>query len=152
MPILTATSGGVDIPDGSYNATVLSIEEAEPTPNSKSDKPWLRWRFVVDDGTSEGVEMLGASSTRFGPKSKGRLWAEALLGRKMETGEQFDPDKVLPRDCVVVIQRDEQDFARILHVLPVPRAKTPRPTLKPKHAPEPETDEDAGADEDGVSV
>jgi hypothetical protein len=130
MPTLTASRGGVEIDDGTYPATVLGIEETDPTPNSPSDKPWLKWTFAVDDGSAEGVEMTAASSTRFGPKSKARLWAEALLGRKLETGEQLDTDQLLPRDCIIVVRRDEKDFAKITDVLPVPKPKTGKPAIK----------------------
>jgi len=124
MPKLTATRGGIDIDDGTYSATVLGIEETEPTPNSPSDKNWLKWVFSVDDGSTEGVEMSAASSMKFGPKSKARMWAEALMGRKLQEGEDFDTDSILPRDCVVVIRRDEKDFAKITDVLPAPKART----------------------------
>jgi hypothetical protein len=129
MPKLTASRGGVNIDDGTYGATVLGIEEASPTPNSPAgDKPWLKWTFSVDDGSTEGVEMTAASSLKFGPKSKARLWAEALLGRKLDTGEEFDTDSLLPRDCIVVIRRDEKDFAKITDVLPLPKEKPAKAT------------------------
>jgi hypothetical protein len=152
MPKLTASRGGVEIDDGTYRATVLGIEETDPTPNSPSDKPWLKWTFTVNDGTAEGVEMTAASSLRFGPKSKARLWAEALLGRKLEVGEQFDTDQLLPRDCIVVIRRDEKDFAKITDVLPVPKPKTGKVTIKAAQLEKTDATEKAGDDEDGVTI
>ena len=124
MPKLTASPGGVAIDDGTYSATVLGIEEVPPTANSPEDRPWLKWTLSVDDGSSAGVEMSAASSLRFGPKSKTRLWAEALLGHKLDTGEEFDTESILPRDCIVMVRRDEKGFAKITDLLPLPKDKT----------------------------
>lgn len=123
MPTFKANSGGVQIDDGSYGATLLEIREEEATPNSPNDSNWLKWMFSVDNGTTAGVEMTATSSLRFGPKAKARLWVEALLGRKMEVDEEIDTTALVPRDCQVVIRRDESGFSRITDVLPPPKGK-----------------------------
>jgi hypothetical protein len=127
MPKLNATAGGVDIEDGSYDATLLSIELTAATPNSPNQGPWFKWTFHVYD-TEEGVELTAGSSQRFGPKAKARLWVEALLGRKLDTGEEIDTDTLAPKDCQVVVKRDEKGFARICEVLPVRRRRPPTAT------------------------
>ena len=147
MPKLTATRGGIDIDDGTYSATALEIVETPATPNSPDDKPFLKWVFAVDDGSPKGVEMTATSSQRFGPQSKARGWAEALLGRKIPNGEVFDPDTILPRDCLVVIARNEKDFATIVSVLPLPKERPPKaaPALPPPTSAGPE-------EESGITV
>jgi hypothetical protein len=122
MPTLKATSGGADIQDGSYDATLLSIELMDATPNSPNQDQWLKWTFHVYD-SEEGVELTAGSSQRFGPKAKARLWVEALLGRKLDEGEEVEMATLAPRDCQTVVKRDDKGFARITEVLPVRRRR-----------------------------
>src|SRR5262245_33245210 len=96
------TSGTVDIPDGAYLATELSIERQAATPNSPNQDDWLKWKFTVYN-CAEGTEMTATSSTRFGPQSKPRQWAEALLGKKFELGEEFFYEDCKYHDCQVVV-------------------------------------------------
>jgi hypothetical protein len=121
---------------------LLSIAETDPTPNSPNQEKWLKWTFQVYS-SDEGVELTAGSSVRFGPKAKARLWVEALLGRKLDTDETIDTDKLAPRDCEVVVRRDEKNFARISEVLPV-RRRRPATTNTPRVA--------ATAAPDGVVV
>src|SRR5262252_1873159 len=79
MAKLTVGTGGVDIPDGAYEATLLEVEVCEPTDKSPNKKPWLKWTFTVYDGSPEGIEMTAASSTALGPKAKARPWVEAIF-------------------------------------------------------------------------
>jgi hypothetical protein len=119
MAKLTVGTGGVDIADGAYEATLLEVEVCEPTDKSPNKKPWLKWTFEVYDGSPEGIVMTAASSTALGPKAKARPWVEALLGRRLEPGEEIDTDTLAPRDCQVVVKNDpDAGFARITDVLP----------------------------------
>jgi hypothetical protein len=130
MAKLTATQG-MQIDDGSYEATLLSIEECEPTPNSPNQNPWLKWIFHVYI-SEDGTELSAASSMAFGPKAKARGWMEALLGRKLAPGEEIDTETICPRDCQVVIKNDATSgFARIEDVM-APRR---RPPVKPAKRP-----------------
>ena len=79
MAKLTVGTGGVDIGDGAYEATLLEVEVCEPTEKSPNKKPWLKWTFTVYDGSPEGQEMTAASSTALGPKAKARPWVEAIF-------------------------------------------------------------------------
>ena len=125
MP-LQATSGSVDITDGSYLATVLRIEETAPTPNSKDDNPWLKY-FLIVYSSAQGVEMTAGSSMRFGPQTKTRRWAEALEGRKFETGQSWDYEQCKYVDCQVIVRHDDKGFARITEILPAPKSPPGRP-------------------------
>ena len=120
MPKLTAGSGSVQIDDGVYDATLLSIEEQDPqAPSTRipDPKPWLKWFFHVYD-TEEGQELTAVSSINFSPKAKPRKWVEALLARKLEPGEEIDTDTLPPKDCQVVIKNDpDTGFARIEDVM-----------------------------------
>lgn len=128
MAKMTAGAGGVTIDDGVYDATLLSIDETEATPNSPNQNPWFKWQFQVYD-SEEGQEMSAASSMAFSPKAKARKWVEALLGKKLEPGQEIDTDTLCPKDCQVVVKNDpDSGFARIQDVLGQRRT---RPTKTP---------------------
>lgn len=125
MPILKATTGGIEIEDGEYEATLLSIAERPPTPNSPTQEPFLLWTFQVYD-TAEGVEMAQATSMKFGPKANARRWAQALADHEITSGEDFDLESLCPRECRVVIEHNENGFARITNVLAQRRRPAPK--------------------------
>lgn len=117
MAKMTAGAGSIQIDDGVYDATLLSIAETEATPNSPNQNPWFKWLFHVYD-SDEGQEMSAASSMAFSPKAKARKWIEAVLGKKLEPGQEIDTDTLCPKDCQVVIKNDaDSGFARIQDVL-----------------------------------
>src|SRR4029453_18935869 len=119
MP-LTATAGSVAIPDGIFPATVLSLVETPATANSPNQDPFFKWTLHVWH-TDEGVEMTATSSMRFSPKSKTRTWVESMLDRRFETGETFDYEAFCPKDCQVVVKKNENGFCRIEAVMGVPK-------------------------------
>ena len=127
-------SQGIDITDGAYEATLLGIELCQPTEKSPNQKPWLKWTFSVYDGAEE-KEMTAVSSCALGPKAKARGWVEALVGRRLEPGEEIDTDTLSPKDCLLVIKNDpETQFARVQDVMPPrPRRQAPKPVPPPSH-------------------
>ena len=136
MP-LVATAGSVDVADGIYPATVLSIVETPPSVNSKTQENYLRWTLHVWN-TDEGVEMIANSSMRFSPKSHTRMWVESILDRRFEPGESFDYEKFCPKDCQVTVRKNEDGFYRIEAITGVPKrpvgrvaASTPAPAAAP---------------------
>jgi hypothetical protein len=64
---------------------------------------------------------------RFSPKSKTRVWVESVLDRRFDTGETFDYEAFCPKDCQVVVKKNENGFCRIEAVMGVPK----RPTVYP---------------------
>ena len=127
MAKLVATAGNVQIEDGVYVAQLLSIDVQQPAPTSPYQNPWLKWRFAVENGSAEGMELTAASSTSFGPKAKARKWIETLLGKKLNPGDEVDPDTLCPRDCQILIKNDpETGFARIQDVMAPRRSAMPR--------------------------
>jgi len=125
MPKLIATAGGVQMDDGTYEATVLEIVLSNPTVNSPNNKQWYKWIFHVYDSDA-GQELAAGSSLNFGPTAKTRQWIEALLARKLEVGEAIDPETLCPKDCQVVVKHDESGFVRITDVLPVRKRPVPQ--------------------------
>ena len=134
MP-LTATAGSINIEDGVYPATVLSLVETPPSANSPKQENYFRWTLHVWN-TDEGVEMIANSSMNFSPKAKARIWIESILDRRFETGESFDYETFCPRDCQVTVRKDESGFARIESITGVPkrhvgRVAAPAPVAAP---------------------
>lgn len=126
---LTATSGGIDIEDGVYPATLMGLEEQAATQGKEDWGPQLKWTFQVYD-SEDGQEIPAWSSMRFGPKAKARKWLQAILGRQFQDGEEIEVDTVCPVDCQVIIKKEpESGFSRIMDVLaarkhPNAKAKT----------------------------
>jgi len=148
MAELTATQGGAEIQDGTYSATLLGVTTQEPTAKSPNEKQWLKWFFLVDDGSETGVELSATSSYKCTSKSKPRAWIEAVLGRQLKNGETVTLEDLKALDCFVHIIHDEKDYAKIESVMPLPKrtggkaAALPPPTPP---APEPsDTTDDGG--------
>jgi hypothetical protein len=125
-------SQGIDISDGAYEGTLLGIELCQPTEKSPNQKSWLKWTFSVYDGAEE-KEMTAASSCALGPKAKANGWITALLGRRLEPGEEIDTDQLAPKDCLLVIKNDpDNGFAKIVDVMPPrPRRQATRAVQQP---------------------
>jgi len=143
MAELTATQGGADIENGTYPATLLGISVEAPTAKSPNQKEWLKWLFVIDDASPEGVEMTAPSSMRLTAKSKTRAWVEAVLGRQLANGETITLEDIKALDCFVLVTHDETGFARIETVMPLPKRNTHKGVLKPA-PPVPPDGDDAG--------
>jgi hypothetical protein len=120
MPGLVASTGTVDIPNGVYPATVLSISLTDPTPNSPNQEPWLKWVFHVY-ATADGVELSAGSSTKFSAASKARRWAESIQDRHFVNGEVWDYEAFCPKDCMVQVEKDEKGFCKIMNVTGTPK-------------------------------
>ena len=126
MAKLTATTGAIQIDDGVYDATLLSIDLAQATAKSPNQNPFLKWIFHVYD-SEEGQELSAASSLSFGPKAKAREWVEAIEGKKLQPGEEIDTETFCPKECQVVIKNDpDSGFARVDKVLGIRRRQAPK--------------------------
>jgi hypothetical protein len=133
MPKLTASTGGIKIDDGVYDATLLDIEVRQATANSPNKDPFLMWTFHVYD-TEEGQEMKQSTSSAFTPKTNARKWAEALIGRKYEVGEECDTDTLCPKDCQVLVSNDnDKGFAKIINVLAAKKRFGPKKPRDTEH-------------------
>ena len=113
-----------DIPEGTYPATVKSIETKESTAFGE----FRAWDFQLENGSVVG----GASSMATSSKSKGGRWIRALLGRKPEKGESVN---LIGRPCLVVVA-EKEGWPNVTDVLPTlatngtsqaPVSRTPEP-------------------------
>lgn len=118
----------IDLEAGAYRARLKDIEEYEGT-KYQSDEPEDKLRFVFEI-LEEGYE--GQTLTRsnvkhtFAPRSTARAIVEGLIGRKAETGDNFEKSDLVGRECDLSISLNETDrgtFANIDRVMPVRKKK-----------------------------
>jgi hypothetical protein len=95
--------------DGLYPATLANIQAREG-----ANGPYLLWRFsiVVDDADNS---VSGVTSTKLGPKAKARQWAEALLQRPLQPGEELDLEELIGMRCQVYITTATLDDGSVVN-------------------------------------
>jgi hypothetical protein len=104
-----------------YTATVVSVTHGvEDGPYG----PFLDWEFTVVSNTLTNVKVTGRSGDTFGPSTKAREWASAVLGRALVRGT-LDLDTLSGLACQLlleVVEKERGTFNRIVRVMP---AKAP---------------------------
>jgi hypothetical protein len=101
----------IQIPPGSYTATLEKVEEFESAQYGTS----RRWHWLVEvDGKIESLSTLTSANT--GPRSASYGYLTALLGRELKAGESIDD----PTGSRVVLQlvNNQKGFPKIDAVLP----------------------------------
>jgi hypothetical protein len=124
----TATGATKFVP-GPYTGELVNIEkkfkQVENEGGEREDRPYLRWIFEVLDEDVQGQSLSVLTSTSFGVgpagKAKGRRYAEAILGRELEMGENFTPDDLYDKPVTLHIDNEKTGrgtFARIVEITP----------------------------------
>ena len=105
-----------DIPDGVYDAALLSVEPQAPM--NPIESPYVRWVFQLSVN-DKMVQLSTSTSLNMGPKSDTRRVLESLRGRPMQPREAINMDNdLLPWLCQVVVKTDpEFGYSRIIDVL-----------------------------------
>ena len=106
---------------GVYPATFISVTPRDDDPFG----PDLEWAFSVFTDEITEVEITGRSGTSFGPNTKARECAKALLGRPLQQGERIDFRTLFGTRCQLlleVVEKEKGSFNRIIRVLPAPKA------------------------------
>ncbi len=67
-----------------------------------------QWTFDITSGPYLGGSLYGDTESEMTTRGDNTLrqWAEALLGREIEVGEDFDTDDIIGLPCVVTIRHD----------------------------------------------
>ena len=127
MTITFTATDGADFEPGVYRARLMELETAESSiVDEKTGKPgfYLKWIFELLDKGYEGHTLRGNSSLNFGPRAKARQWAEALLGRRIQSGESIDEDDLIGKEGDLMVRLEETDrgtFAKVESVNPIRR-------------------------------
>jgi hypothetical protein len=126
MPLEFEATGGVEWEPGPYEGCLLKIEKRfkmfTAEDGSTEDRNFLIWHFAIDEEGYENVTLTAVSSTSFGPKSKARAWANAILRRELEDGEKFTEDDLKNKPVVLNIvlkNKDRGTFAEVDSLAPV---------------------------------
>jgi hypothetical protein len=100
------TTGSISFEPGPYEGHLLKMDkrskqftDTDDDGNEEvKDRSFIIWNFGIDEEGYEDVTLTAVSSTSFGPKSKGRAWANAILRRKLEDGEKVREPQGQARD------------------------------------------------------
>lgn len=69
---------------------------------------WV-WEFVITDGLYADERAYGETDDRLTSREDNqvRQWGEALIGREIELGEDFDTDLLVGLPCMIQVRHDE---------------------------------------------
>jgi hypothetical protein len=122
-------TGATKFVPGPYEGMLVNIEKkyklVDDKDGEKEDRPYLRWIFEILEDGFEGKTLSVLTSTSFGVgpagPSKGRRYAEAILGRELEIGENFTPEDLYDKAVVLYVDNEKTGrgtFARIVEISP----------------------------------
>jgi hypothetical protein len=129
MGITMHATDSVEYEPGVYRARLQKVDEEESqfTDEKTGEQKWQYiWTFELLDQGYEGNTLTGWSSTNFGPRAKARAWAEALIGRQIQSGENISGDDLVGKECDLMITLktgDRGTFAKVESVNPVRKKK-----------------------------
>lgn len=134
--ILTATENEV-YKKGIYPLRVQAIEPkvsklAKPD-GTTEESTYLRWTFDILKRGFEGKTISANSSIAFGPSSKGRKWAEALLDRQFHVNEPVDTDDLVGHTAMAtigIIKKGENQYNEIEALAPMDAQDAPEPVVQ----------------------
>lgn len=126
----TATGATKYVPGG-YRGELVDIQRkyklTEDKDGNKEDRPYHRWVFELTEPGYEGQTLSVLSSTSFGMgpsgPSKGRRYAEAILNRELEIGENFTAEDLYGKPVILHVDNETTGrgtFARIVEITPAP--------------------------------
>lgn len=102
-------TGGEQVPEGTYEAVLQSVEEG-----SGQFGPQRKWNWLVQVG--EKVEMISSlTSMNTGPQSKAFKWLTALMGAAPKAGDEIDP---MGKKVLMTVKHNEKGFAQVEDVQP----------------------------------
>lgn len=119
------SSGGLYVEPGRYVAKVVKLEPQPPSSQFPEAGPGIKWVFNLQDAATKAViqddrgfpgEFWQFSSAKMTPNAKARKWAQALLGRQIDstdTGESLGIE-LLGKKALALIGENEKGRTAIL--------------------------------------
>jgi hypothetical protein len=102
-------AGKKEVWHGSYTIYV-------PTPTQYEQQEKLDWKFtIVADGS--GIPIKGRTNAAYRRDSKAVRWTEAILGRELSPGEQWEWEDLRDLRCIVNVE-DVRGHSRVTDVHP----------------------------------
>lgn len=96
----------VELEPGVYRSELVKVEDI---PEGGQFGPYTKWYYKVLEEGFEDIDLRGNTSFNFGPQAKARMWAEALLGRRIDRGETIELDDLIGRQCELTIRMEETE-------------------------------------------
>jgi hypothetical protein len=137
----TATDS-VEYEAGVYRAKLIDLETLKGSiVDEKTGQPrmYMKWTFELLEDGYDRQTLRGNSSLAFGPRAKARQWAEALLGRRIESGESVNEDDLIGKECDLMVRPEETDrgtFAKVESVNLLRRKKDKAEKVQPTEVPD----------------
>jgi hypothetical protein len=124
----TATGATKYVP-GPYTGQLVKIAKkykiVENEGGERGERPYLRWIFEILDEGFEGKTLSVLSPTSFGVgpagPAKARRYAEAILGRELSIGENFNAEDLYDKPVTLHVDTEKTGrgtFARIVEISP----------------------------------
>lgn len=128
MPFIEIKGAGpqADIPEGVYPVILSDIVgprtvTAQRGPKAGQDIDLLDWKFVIESGEYENVEIEASTSTASGPRSKMYAFLTALFGGKAPpVGTKLEKNQIVGRSALATLQKDEEGWLRIVNLGALP--------------------------------
>ena len=140
-------TGSISFEPGPYEGHLIKMEKHSKRFTNKQDdgtettedRSFVIWNFGIDEEDYEDVTLTAISSTSFGPKSKARQWANAILRRKLEDGEKVREEDLKGKPVILTVENEETDrgtFAKVTGLAPVRSKKKADVSSKQPEKPE----------------
>lgn len=127
MPLIHLDEYQSDIAPGVYPVTLIDIRPDVLSTNDRGDQNVFRWKFIVDDGTEDGVEHEALSSQITSPRSKLYAWLGALLGEDaVKVGMDFEKKDLVGREAQAQFQLDEKGYPKLIALVAKPKTRAAR--------------------------
>ena len=92
------------VPPGIYTGRFEGTEERESERGG-----YVRWGWRIMDGEFAGRVVFCNTSMNFGPQAKARKRIEAMLDRRIEPGEEVDPDDLIEKGYTIRVENTAPD-------------------------------------------
>ena len=92
------------VPPGKYPGRFEGTEERQ---SERGD--YTRFGFGIVEGKFAGRMVYGNTSLNFGPRAKARKWLEAMQARRIEPGEEVDPDDLVGEVYTIRVENSAPD-------------------------------------------
>lgn len=141
------------VPEATYAMKLVDMQEAEQNENSPfydPNRPRVKWVFQIVsvlDGDPDptygdpedfiGEEFFGYTSLNMGKRATMRAWAQGLLGREIEDGEQITSEDLIGKIGRCHVEHYEKQNGATGH-----KISAIKPYRKAKAKPEPVFEED----------
>lgn len=149
MPLKESTFVALD--EGNYILQLKALEDGEPgTFGARMRWTFLAWHLetgaqVINEQDGTPFEWWQSTGESIGPRSKARPWVEALLGRKIEKGDDAGAisEEIIGKSMEAYVAPNEDDYVTILRAKPrtarpaasAAPAPAPAPAIEPSDAP-----------------